>query len=78
VAEEAHRQHAYDPAALLWTCWELGIRDPTAIRFTQMVGREIRIIDYHEVSGVDLGALCARDYSARHDRLWGAAAEYRR
>lgn len=45
----------YDPAALVWTAWDLGIRDATAIWFAQLVGREIRIIDYYEASGVDLG-----------------------
>jgi phage terminase large subunit len=45
----------YDPAALVWTAWDLGIRDATAIWFAQVVGREIRIIDYYESSGVDLG-----------------------
>jgi phage terminase large subunit len=45
----------YDPAALVWTSWDLGIRDATAIWFAQVVGREIRIIDYYEASGVDLG-----------------------
>jgi phage terminase large subunit len=45
----------YDPAALVWTAWDLGIRDATAIWFAQIVGREIRIIDYYEASGVDLG-----------------------
>ncbi|HEY6704425.1 MAG TPA: hypothetical protein VI010_10025, partial [Xanthobacteraceae bacterium] len=44
-----------DPAALVWTSWDLGMRDATAIWFAQVVGREIRIIDYYEASGVDLG-----------------------
>jgi phage terminase large subunit len=35
----------YDPAALVWTAWDLGIRDATAIWFAQVIGREIRIID---------------------------------
>jgi phage terminase large subunit len=55
---EAERRIApvpYDPAALVWTSWDLGIRDATAIWFAQVVGREIRIIDYYEASGVDLG-----------------------
>jgi phage terminase large subunit len=38
----------YDPAALVWTAWDLGIRDATAIWFAQVIGREIRIIDYYE------------------------------
>jgi phage terminase large subunit len=54
----------YDPAALVWTAWDLGIRDATAIWFAQMVGREIRIIDYYEASGVDLGHY-ARELMAR-------------
>jgi hypothetical protein len=45
----------YDPAALVWTSWDLGIRDATAIWFAQVVGREVRVIDYYEASGVDLG-----------------------
>jgi phage terminase large subunit len=45
----------YDPAATVWTSWDLGIRDATAIWFAQVIGREIRIIDYYEASGVDLG-----------------------
>ncbi len=45
----------YEPSAQVWTAWDLGIRDATAIWFAQLVGREIRIIDYYEASGVDLG-----------------------
>ena len=55
---EAERRVAgvpYDPAAPVWTAWDLGIRDATAIWFAQVIGREIRIIDYYEASGVDLG-----------------------
>jgi phage terminase large subunit len=44
-----------DPAALVWTSWDLGIRDATAIWFAQVIGRETRIVDYYEASGVDLG-----------------------
>jgi hypothetical protein len=57
----------YEPAALVWTAWDLGIRDATAIWFAQVVGREIRIIDYYEAAGVDLGhyvrALTAKPYA---------------
>ena len=45
----------YEPTAEVWTAWDLGIRDATAIWFAQTVGREIRIVDYYEASGVDLG-----------------------
>lgn len=36
------------------TAWDLGIGDSTAIWFAQIVGREIRLIDYLENSGVGL------------------------
>ena len=67
-AEEERRIAAvpHDPAAAVWTAWDLGIRDATAIWFAQLIGREIRIIDYYEASGVDLAhyarALAARPY----------------
>lgn len=45
----------YEPTAPVWTSWDLGIRDATSIWFAQIVGREVRLIDYYEASGVDLG-----------------------
>lgn len=45
----------YEPAAPVWTAWDLGIRDATAIWFAQVVGREIHLIDYYEATGADLG-----------------------
>jgi hypothetical protein len=48
----------------VWTSWDLGIRDATAIWFAQVIGREIRIIDYYEASGVDLGHY-VREINAR-------------
>jgi len=45
----------YEPTVQVYTAWDLGIRDSTAIWFAQVVGREIRIIDYYEASGADLG-----------------------
>jgi len=45
----------YEPTAQVWTAWDLGMRDSTAIVFAQVIGREIHIIDSYEGSGVDLG-----------------------
>lgn len=45
----------YEPTALVYTAWDLGIRDSTAIWFAQVIGREVHVIDYYEASGVDLG-----------------------
>jgi hypothetical protein len=44
----------YDPAVPVWTAWDLGIGDATAIFCAQLVGREIHIIDYHEDTGQNL------------------------
>lgn len=45
----------FEPSAQVYTAWDLGIRDSTAIWFAQVVGREIRLIDYYEATGADLG-----------------------
>lgn len=45
---------AHDPALPVGTAWDLGIGDSTAIWFYQVVGDEIRVIDYLEGSGVGL------------------------
>ena len=44
----------YDKSLSVVTAWDLGIGDSTAIWFAQYAGREIRIIDYYENSGVGL------------------------
>ena len=38
----------------VWTAWDLGIGDSTSIWFAQQVGKEVRLIDYYEASGVGL------------------------
>lgn len=43
-----------DRASLVHTGWDLGVSDSTAIWFIQRAGREYRLIDYHEASGVGL------------------------
>jgi hypothetical protein len=46
---------AHEASAPVWTAWDLGMRDATAIWFAQAVGREVHVLDYYEASGVDLG-----------------------
>jgi hypothetical protein len=55
-AEEEGRigRVAHDPAAEVHAAFDLGIGDATAIWLAQFVGREIRLIDYIENSGVAL------------------------
>jgi phage terminase large subunit len=45
----------HEPTVQVYTAWDLGIRDATAIWFAQVVGREIHLIDYYEATGADLG-----------------------
>lgn len=48
--EEAWRRWTlpYDSALDVFTVWDLGINDSTAIRFWQRFWKEIRVIDYYE------------------------------
>lgn len=41
----------YDPMFRVHTVWDLGISDSMSIWFYQVVGREIRVIDYYEAAG---------------------------
>ena len=41
----------YDPNTLVHTAWDLGMDDSMSIWFFQVVGQEIRFIDYYESSG---------------------------
>jgi len=44
----------HDPMLKTYTAWDLGISDSMTIWFWQMVGKEIRVIDYYEASGYGL------------------------
>lgn len=44
----------WEPNVPVETWWDLGIDDSTAVWFVQTIGREIRVIDYYENSGVGL------------------------
>lgn len=44
----------YEPAVPVWTWWDLGIDDATAVWFFQAVGKERRLIRYREWRGAGL------------------------
>ncbi len=44
----------YDASALVTTAWDLGADDSTAIWFAQVVGLQVRILDYYENDGQPL------------------------
>lgn len=43
----------YDPKVQVISGWDLGVDDQTAIWYAQVIGEEIRLIDYYEASGED-------------------------
>ncbi|KKN77597.1 hypothetical protein LCGC14_0358720 [marine sediment metagenome] len=43
-----------DDTALVYTFWDLGVDDDTAIWFVQFIGKEIRLIDYYHHHGEGL------------------------
>ncbi len=45
------RQVPYDPKLPVYTFWDLGVGDATAIWFAQVFNREVRLIDYYEAEG---------------------------
>ncbi len=45
----------HDRETRVWTAWDLGFRDATAVWFFQIVGKEVHLIDYHESTNQDLG-----------------------
>lgn len=48
------REIAVDPMVKVNTCWDLGIGDTTAIWFFQIVGHEVRWVDFYEQDGEGL------------------------
>jgi hypothetical protein len=44
----------YDPAVPVWTAWDLGIGDATAIICAQLVGKEVHVVDFYEATGEPL------------------------
>jgi phage terminase large subunit len=59
-----------EPGAPVCTAWDLGISDSTAIWFIQRVGREYRLVDYHEGSGVGLDEYARIVQQKAHERRW--------
>ena len=55
LRDEGHiKSVPYEPRLRVFTFWDLGMRDTTAIWFVQIYGREFRLIDYYESSGESL------------------------
>lgn len=65
-----------DRAVPVQTAWDLGVSDSTAIWFIQCVGRERRLIDYHEASGVGLPYYANILEEKRKERNWQYGEHY--
>jgi len=50
VADGRMRSNLYDPELPVYTAWDLGRKDSTAIWWWQKAGGEVRLIDYYENS----------------------------
>lgn len=48
------RDVPYDPSLPVYTSWDLGLDDATAIWFLQQAGSELRLIDYYETNNTAL------------------------
>lgn len=73
-AEEAGRitEVEYDPAMPVYTAWDLGYHDDTAIWFYQVALSEVRCIDYYDASGLSIEDYCAvvNSKGYRYARHW--------
>lgn len=60
----------YESSLPVYTSWDLGMSDSTAIWFFQFYGKEIRVIDYYENNGEGLGhyANVLRDRGYKYGR----------
>ena len=45
--------YPYNPAFQVISGWDIGTEDPTTIWYAQLIGEEIRLIDYYEAVGED-------------------------
>ncbi len=52
--EKRIRSAPWDPSIPVYTAWDLGLDDATAIWFAQCAGSEVRLIDYYEANNIAL------------------------
>jgi hypothetical protein len=58
------------------TAWDLGRTDSTSIWFIQQIGREYRLIDYYESSGVAMHHYADKLAEKRLEHKWKYGAHY--
>lgn len=75
--QEAERENRicavpWQPEFSVDTWWDIGTGDPTAIWFTQNIGREVHVIDYYENSGAGVGVEFYAKYLQSLPYVWGS------
>lgn len=65
VKQEQIKDVAYDPQRPIFTAWDLGYDDATAITFYQLGRNEINIIDYYENNFEDIQHYCEVLYGCK-------------
>lgn len=75
-AEGRIRPIAIDREVPVRTGWDIGRTDSTAITFWQCVGRERRLVDYHESNGKIITAYADVLYEKKYEHGWKYAEHY--
>ena len=76
LAEGRITNIAIDKDVRVQTAWDLGVSDSTAIWFIQCVGRERRLVDYYEASGVGLDHYAQVLHDKRIEHGWKYGDHY--
>jgi phage terminase large subunit len=64
-ADKRIRSVPWEPSLPVYTAWDLGLDDATAIWFVQAAGSEIRVIDYYETNNTALAEIARELLNSR-------------
>jgi phage terminase large subunit len=63
-------RHPYDSAHPVYTAWDLGMSDSTAVTFFQYIDRRVRIIDYYETHDIGSEPIVRFVLSKHYNYAW--------
>lgn len=63
-------EYPYNPAYPVYTSWDLGVSDSTAIIFFQYYGMKVRIIDYFETSNIGVRSIAETVKAKPYNIAW--------
>jgi len=76
AAEQRIVRLPIDRAVRVHTAWDLGLSDATAVWFIQCIGRERRLVDYYEASGVGLSHYANVLHEKKFKHKWAYGQHY--